>query len=178
MTAKKITRMGNPLLKQMALPVLNDEFQSLELKNLIDDLYDTMKEEGGIGIAAPQIGISKQIALIEIPENNERYGNLPPHELLIIINPSIEFTTAETQTFYEGCLSVPGLRGQVTRKKSLRLTYQDPTGSPHVLEASDFFATVIQHEVDHLFGILYVERMSNLKTLSFNEEFEQYHSKK
>ncbi len=120
MATQKVIRMGHPTLRKVAEQLTPDEIHSPALKVLIQDLYDTMKLEGGIGIAAPQINISKQICLIELPKDSKRYGPLPETPLFIIINPIITFLTDDKQGFYEGCLSVPGLRGYVERPKKFK----------------------------------------------------------
>ena len=177
MTSRTVIRMGHPTLKQVAEIVPISEIKSDEFKELLLDLYDTMKLEGGIGIAAPQINVSKQVALIEIPKNSPRYGELSGSPLFTIINPVITYLTDETQGFYEGCLSVPGMRGFVERPKKIQVDYLDEEGNEQTIIAEDFLATVFQHELDHLFGKLYVERMTDLSKLSFIEEFDQFNKK-
>lgn len=178
MARRNVIRMGHPTLKKVAELVTQADLSSEWFKELLVDMHDTMKIEGGIGIAAPQIDVSKQVALIEIPKDSERYGNLPPSPLITIINPTIHYLTEEKQSFFEGCLSVPGLRGLVERPKSIRVDYLDELGHKQSIEAHDFLATVFQHELDHLFGKIYVERMTDLSTLTFNEEYVQFNSKK
>jgi len=174
MAAQKVIRMGHPTLRQVADQLTPDEINSPDLKNLIQDLYDTMKLEGGIGIAAPQINISKQICLIELPKDSKRYGPLPESPLFIIINPKITYLTEEKQGFYEGCLSVPGLRGFVERPNKIQVDYLNELGEEKTIIAENFLATVFQHELDHLFGKLYVDRMNDMSKLSFTEEFDQF----
>ena len=174
MAAQKVIRMGHPTLRKVADQLTPEEIKSPELKVLIQDMYDTMKVEGGIGIAAPQINISKQICLIELPKDSKRYGPLPETPLFIIINPKITFLTEEQQGFYEGCLSVPGLRGFVERPKKILVDYLDENGESKTIVAENFLATVFQHELDHLFGKLYVDRMTDMRKLSFTEEFDQF----
>jgi peptide deformylase len=132
-----------------------------------------MKHYGGIGIAAPQIGESLQVCLIELEDFN-RYGqevNLP---LTVFINPEIEVLNPEEAGYWEGCLSVPGLRGFVERPQHIRVSYLDAKGDKQQLEAKGFLATVIQHELDHLFGTLYVDRIKDLSLLTYQEEFDQF----
>ena len=175
MTVKNIIRMGHPTLQRVADLITQDEFNSPMLHELLQDLYDTMKAEQGIGIAAPQIDIGKQVALIEIPSKSERYDNLEATKLITIINPTITIIDSTLQGFWEGCLSVPGLKGHVERPRSIRVDFFDETGAPHSIAAEGFLSTVFQHELDHLFGKVYVERMSDLSKLVFNEEYSQYH---
>jgi peptide deformylase len=165
--------MGNPILRKKAAQVPKDFLKSDEFAQLASDLFDSMKHYGGIGIAAPQIGIDKQIAMIELMGFN-RYGeevNLP---LTLFINPEIEFLTDESQGFWEGCLSVPGLRGYVERPKKIKVKYLNDKGEDKELIAEGFLATVLQHELDHLHGVLYVDRVKSPQLLSYQEEFEQF----
>lgn len=170
---RPICRMGNPILRKTALEVKADEIKSDGFGRLISDLKESMKHYGGIGIAAPQIGVSLQVCVIELLGMN-RYGeeiNLP---FTVFINPKIEYLTDEEQGFWEGCLSVPGLRGYVERPKKVRVTYLDERANQQVLEASGFLATVLQHELDHLFGKLYVDRIKDPRLLTYQEEFEEF----
>lgn len=177
MAKRDVIRMGHPTLKKEADQVSLSEINSPEFKQLLVDLYDTMKEYGGIGIAAPQINVSKKVALIEIPAQSSRYGELEASPLLTIINPTIKYLTDEKQGFFEGCLSVPGLRGFVERPKKIEVHYFDENGTEKTIEVEGFLATVFQHELDHLFGKLYVERMTDMSKLSFIEEFDQFNKK-
>lgn len=174
MTAQTVIRMGHPTLRLTAQFITEDEFHTQEFKTLLEDMYDTMKKEGGIGIAAPQINISKSVALIELPEYSERYGKLPVTGLLTIINPQLEFLTDEKQGFWEGCLSVPGLRGFVERPKKIRVQFRDEHFQSREIIVEDFLATVFQHELDHLFGKLYVDRLKDPTLLTYTEEFDQF----
>jgi peptide deformylase len=169
--------MGNPILRKKTAQVSKDFLKSDEFRQLMSDLFDSMKHYGGIGIAAPQIGEDKQIAIIELMGFN-RYGeevNLP---LTFFINPEIEFLTTEEQGFWEGCLSVPGLRGFVERPKKVRVKYLNEKGESQELIAEGFLATVLQHELDHLQGVLYVDRVRDPKLLSYQEEFDEYIAEK
>lgn len=170
---RPVTRMGNPILREQAQVVTREWLKTDDFTQLIIDMKDSMKGHGGIGIAAPQIGVSKQIALIELMGFN-RYGqevNLP---LTAFINPKIEYLTTEVQGFWEGCLSVPGLRGFVERPKKVRVSYMDDKGVDQVIEAEGFLATVLQHELDHLFGVLYIDRIKDPTLLSYQEEFDTF----
>ena len=174
MAARKVIRMGHPTLRKVAEPVLISELKTPEFKELLIDMYDTMKVEGGIGIAAPQIDVSKQVTLIELPENNERYGDLGGTPLMVIINPVMTYLTQEHQGFWEGCLSVPGLRGYVERPKNIKVDYINEHGEPKTIVADDFLATVFQHELDHLFGKLYIDRITDTTKITYNEEFSEF----
>jgi len=170
---REICRMGNPVLRATAEKFKIADLNTPEFKGLLQDMFDSMKEYGGIGIAAPQIGISKQVAIIEILGMN-RYGqeiNLPN---TVFVNPEIEILDQATQGFWEGCLSIPGMRGYVERPKHILVKYLNEKGEEQSLEAEGFLATVIQHELDHLFGTLYVDRISDPKLFMYQEEFEQY----
>lgn len=170
---KPICRMGNPILRKKTAQVSKDFLLSDEFTQLLTDLFDSMKHYGGIGIAAPQIGVDRQVAIIELMGFN-RYGeevNLP---LTAFINPKITFLTEDNQGFWEGCLSVPGLRGYVERPKKIKVNYLDPKGTEQELIAEGFLATVLQHELDHLEGVLYVDRVKDPKLLTYQEEFEEF----
>lgn len=167
--------MGNPILREVAAEISREELLSDEFGQLLADMHDSMMHYGGIGIAAPQIGVAKQVAIIELKGLN-RYGeeiNLP---LTAFINPRIEYLSKEEQGFWEGCLSVPGLRGFVKRPSKVRVHYLDKSGSKQVLEADGFLATVLQHELDHLQGVLYVDRIHDSKLLAYQEEYDMFFS--
>jgi len=170
---RPICRMGNPILRTIAVDVKASDINSDHFARLLSDLQDSMKHYGGIGIAAPQIGVSLKVCVIELEEFN-RYGeeiNLP---FTVFINPEIEIITPDEAGYWEGCLSVPGLRGFVERPQHIRVTFLNALGNKEVLEASGFLATVVQHELDHLFGKLYVDRIKDPKLLSYQEEFDQF----
>lgn len=178
MTIQKIIRMGNPILRLTASEVTEAELQTREFAELIQDLKDTMVSAGGIGIAAPQIGISKQVALIEIPADSDRYGELAASPLFVIINPKITILGNELQGFFEGCLSVPGMRGYVERPSAIHISFLNLLGVREELELTGFLATVFQHELDHLFGKLYVDRIADFSKFYFNEEYLEFCAKK
>lgn len=170
---RPICRMGNPILRKIATQVPKDFLLSDQFGQLLSDLKDSMKHYGGIGIAAPQIGIDLQVAIIELQGLN-RYGeeiNLP---LTAFVNPVITFLTDEEQGFWEGCLSVPGLRGYVERPQKIKVTYLNYRGEEKEMIADGFLATVLQHELDHLQGILYIDRIKNPTLLTYQEEFEEF----
>lgn len=170
---RPICRMGNPILRKKSKEISKDYLLSDDFGRLLVDLRDSMKHYGGIGIAAPQIGVDLSVAIIELSGLN-RYGeeiNLP---LTAFINPEIEYLTQENQGFWEGCLSVPGLRGFVERPSKVRVRYLDEKGNKQELVAEGFLATVLQHELDHLHGVLYVDRIKDPTLLSYQEEFEEF----
>ena len=174
MSTRPVLRMGHPLLRQAAKSVMDDEIKSEEFSQLIKDMHDTMKQEGGIGIAAPQIGVSKQVAIIELPEDSERYEEVQQTPLLIIINPVLTVLDDEKKGYWEGCLSVPGLRGYVERPQKIKVEFTDLDLKKHSLELDGFLATVFQHELDHLSGTLYIDKIKDTKHLSYEEEFIQF----
>ena len=175
MAMREIIKMGNPTLRQGAIPLTKEEILSEETKDLIEEMREVMKEAEGIGLAAPQIGISKHLAIIEIPQDSERYPDSEETRLLIFINPQIKVLDEVKQGFWEGCLSVPGLRGFVERPRKIQIDYLNENAEEVSIVAEDFLATVFQHEIDHLNGILYIDKMTDTTKLSYNEEYVKYH---
>lgn len=175
MTVRKIIRMGNPILRKEAKKVPLKDIRSAEITELIFDLLETMKKADGIGLAAPQIGVSLQVAIIQIPEESLRYPGSKKSDLLILINPKITVINKKKQGYWEGCLSVPGLRGFVERPKEIRVEFYNEKAEKITLEVSGFLSTVFQHEIDHLFGCLYIDKVKDTKKISFTEEYEKYH---
>ncbi|MFP6781420.1 MAG: peptide deformylase [Gammaproteobacteria bacterium] len=174
MAIRRIIRMGHPLLRETARELTTDEIASAEIKRLIADMTDTLHDYGGIGLAAPQIGESIRLAIIEIPGGETRYGDLAPLSFSVFINPRIEIVDPATAGYWEGCLSVPGLRGFVERPQHIKVRYLDEKGDELELELTGFPATVFQHEFDHLDGKLYIDRISDMRLLAFDKEFEQH----
>lgn len=167
--------MGHPILRQKARDLTVQEIRSPEIKRLIQDMIETMEEYGGIGLAAPQVHHSLQIALIGYEEENERYPNAGEGQpLKVLFNPKITVLDSTEQGFWEGCLSVPDLRGLVHRPRQIQIDYLDENGKPQRIEASNFKATVYQHELDHLQGILYIDRVRDRTKLSFIDEYQKY----
>ncbi len=162
--------MGNPLLRVEAKPFTLEEILSEETEILLRDMWDSLEEAGGIGLAAPQIGISKQLAVIKLSEESYRYPDMETTEPYVIFNPQITVLDKEVQGFWEGCLSVPGLRGYVERPRKVRIDYLDENADERTIEVEDFLATVFQHELDHLIGMLYVDRMEDVSTLMYEDE--------
>ncbi len=174
MAILKVARMGHPILRQPARPLERNEIGSPEIERLIENMIETMHEYGGIGLAAPQVHQSLQLALIEFSGDSERYPDMGDQPLGVFINPRITVTDAEEQGFWEGCLSVPELRGLVQRPRGIRVDYLDRQGKAKVVEASGFLATVFQHELDHLAGKLFVDRMKDMTKLAFLQEYQRY----
>jgi peptide deformylase len=173
MAILKVALLGNPVLRVVAEPVKN--VQAPEIQRLIDDMLETMREYRGIGLAAPQVHRSLQLAVID-GQNNPQ----PPREdswpstPTVLINPRITLLTGEMSEDWEGCLSIPDLRGRVPRHTEIQVQAQDRRGTPRRFKATGFFARVIQHEHDHLIGTVFLERMKSLETLSFPSEYARY----
>ena len=174
MAVRKIIRMGHPTLRQVARPVTVDEISSADLSHLVADMIDTLHDYGGIGLAAPQINEPIRLAIVEIAGGETRYGELPSMPLTVFVNPEIEVLNPTVAGYWEGCLSVPGLRGFVERPQHIRVKALDMTGVELVLELEGFLATVFQHEFDHLDGKLFIDRISDTTQLVFEEELERY----
>ena len=172
MAVKEIIKMGHPTLRKKAQKVEQNELASKKLFQLIEDMKESMKAAGGIGLAAPQINVSKQVALIEIPETNQRYGEiLETFPQIVVINPQIQILDNEKQGSWEGCLSLPGLQGYVERPKKIKLNYLTPEGVEKSQIFDGFPATVVQHELDHLEGILYVDKIKDTRLFGFSDSF-------
>ncbi len=184
MAVREVLKMGHPTLRVKAELISQEELQSPDFKQLIQDMFETMEEEQGIGIAAPQVGISKQVAIVGIPNENPRYPELEEESknsdeeddftILVVVNPKVTITDPETSGFWEGCLSVPGLKGYVERPKAIRVDYTDLEGKPQSIDADGFAATVFQHELDHLDGVLYVDKIADKTKLSFMDEYLEF----
>lgn len=167
MAIRPILRMGDPFLRRVASPVT--EFATPALKELVQDMLDTMRANDGAGLAAVQIGVPLRIVVFEVA-HNPRYPEASPVPLTVLVNPEIEMLGEERETGWEGCLSVPGLRGLVPRYKRLRYRGFDELGEPIDRTVADFHARVVQHECDHLDGILYPQRIEDLTSFGFQDE--------
>jgi peptide deformylase len=166
MTVRRVLKMGDPLLFQVAEPV--QDFNSPELHALVVDMFDTMAALNGAGLAAPQIGISQRVVIFGV-EANPRYPEAEPVPTTVLVNPVIEFLTKETDEGWEGCLSVPGMRGLVSRCTHLRYSGFDQYGTAITREAHGFHARVVQHECDHLDGILYPMRLKDMRLFGYED---------
>ena len=173
MSILKVTRLGHPILRKITENVPVRELQSVEMQKFIDDMIETMKEYDGVGLAADQVHESKQVAVLEVADN-PRYPQKPNVPLTVLVNPKITPVSDETEEDWEGCLSIPDLRGRVPRYKSIRVQALDRNGAELDFIADDFHARVIQHEFDHLNGKVYLDRMRDLSTLTFLQEFTRY----
>ena len=169
MSVRGVLRMGDPRLRLKASAV--DLFGDDKLANLITDMLDTMKAFDGAGLAAPQIGVTLRVMIFGI-DKNPRYPDAPPVPLTILINPEISPAGEEMNSDWEGCLSVPGMRGRVPRYTRIRYRGLDADGREIDREAQGFHARVVQHECDHLDGILYPDRVEDRESFGFIEELQ------
>ncbi|CPK90585.1 peptide deformylase [Bordetella pertussis] len=161
-----ILKMGDPRLLRVAAPV--ERYDTPELRALIDDMFETMAHAQGVGLAAPQIGVDLQLVIFGF-ERNDRYPDAPAVPRTILCNPVIEPLSDEMEDGWEGCLSVPGLRGLVPRSRHIRYSGYDPAGQRIEREAEGFHARVVQHECDHLIGRLYPTRIRDLTKFGYTE---------
>ena len=171
---RDIITIGHPVLRERARELSIDELASGPVQQLIDDLIDTMRNANGAGIAANQVGEALRVAVIEV-NNNPRYPYKPNIPLTVVINPVIEPIDDERFDVNEGCLSVPNLRGEVSRHVSVRVRYLDREGRPHDEIKRGLTAGTFQHECDHLDGVLFVDRVTDPTTFSTWEQFERFH---
>ena len=175
MPVLKVAKLGSPILRQIAQPIDLRLLSSsnVELQTLIDNMIDTMREEDGVGLAAPQVFQSLQLVVIECSSNN-RYSEVPEIPLTVLVNPTIKHYGEEKALGWEGCLSLKDLRGLVSRSKKIIVEYFDREGKPITVNAEGFFAVVLQHEIDHLHGKVFLDRMTDFNQLAYVEEFEKY----
>jgi len=173
MSILKVPRLGHPVLRKPAAAVEPGEIEDPNFRRLIDDMIETMKEYQGVGLAAVQVHESKRLAVLEVADN-PRYPEKPAVPLSILINPDIFPLTEETEEDWEGCLSIPELRGQVPRYKSIRVAALDRDGNELSFEATGFHARVVQHEVDHLRGHVFLDRMRDFSTLTYLAEYSRF----
>ena len=166
MPARTVLKMGHPILRQVAAPVR--QFDTRELHQLLADMEDTMRALNGAGIAAPQIGVSRRVVVFEV-RGNPRYPDAEAVPWTVLLNPELEFLGEEMEDGWEGCLSVPGLRGLVPRFRRLRYRGFDARGALVERTVEGFHARVVQHEVDHLDGILYPMRIKDLRDLGYED---------
>jgi peptide deformylase len=159
-----ILKMGDPRLLRIAKPV--EAFGTTELETLIADMFETMHAAGGVGLAAPQIGVDLQLVIFGF-EHSDRYPDAPPVPRTILLNPMITPLSPDREEGWEGCLSVPGMRGAVPRYTRIFYSGFDPSGAPIEREAEGFHARVVQHEVDHLLGRLYPSRIEDFSKFGF-----------
>ena len=171
MAVQKVIKMGHPLLLQTAKNV--EHFNTPELHNLLIDMKDTMSDLNGAGLAAPQIAVSLRIVIFGV-NANARYPDAEPVPETILINPEISILDEEKEPDWEGCLSIPHMRGLVPRYKSIKYRGYDENGVIIERVASGFHARVVQHEVDHLDGILYPQRIEDMKYFGFEDSLPEF----
>ncbi|HMC07551.1 MAG TPA: peptide deformylase [Solirubrobacterales bacterium] len=174
MTVRPLVEIGDPVLRRRAREVSLEELRTPEIQLLIDDLIDTKRAAHGAGLAANQVGEPVRIAVAEVEGTNPRYPYKPPIPLTVMVNPVLEPLDAEAVEINEGCLSVPGLRGALSRHVSVRARYLDRDGLERDEVKRGLTAGTFQHEVDHLDGVLFVDR-ADPRTLATWEQFERHH---
>jgi peptide deformylase len=174
MALLKVARLGHPCLRQVAQAVEPRELLSPAFQQFIDDMIETMRDGDGVGLAATQVHVLRRIFLVEVKTPHPRYPEKGGVPLTVVVNPEIQAHPEEMDEDWEGCLSIPDLRGRVPRWRSLQLSGLDRRGERIVLEASDFFARIIQHEFDHLDGIVFPDRMRDFSTLTHLREYQRY----
>jgi len=181
MTIRKIAQLGEPVLRRVARDITREELRTAEFSRLLDDIVDTLRDADGAGLAAPQIYESVRLVAVEV-RSNPRYPQAEAIDLTLLVNPRVtalastptnDLTNDNTIQVYEGCLSVPGLRGRVQRPRKVAVEALDPSGNPVHMIWEGFRAAVIQHEVDHLDGVVFLDRVDP-QTLTFLREFERY----
>jgi peptide deformylase len=172
-SVREIVTIGDPVLRRPAREVTPEELRSAEIQTLIDDLIETRRAANGAGLAANQVGAGLRIAVAEIEGTNPRYPYKPPIPLTVMVNPTLEPLDDETVEINEGCLSVPDLRGSLARQVSIRVRYLDREGNQHEEVVRGLTAGTFQHEVDHLDGVLFVDR-ADPRTLATWEQFDRH----
>jgi peptide deformylase len=174
MAIRKVARMGHPILRKKARELTVPEIRSAEIQRLIDDMVETMHEYGGVGLAAPQVHESLQISVIEFSDDSSRYPEMGNQALSVFINPKMKVLDSEEQGYWEGCLSIPEIRGLVFRPRKIEVEFFDREGTKKKIVAEGFLATVFQHEFDHLNGTLFIDRIQDTTRLAFLEEYRKY----
>jgi peptide deformylase len=177
MAIRKIARMGNPVLRKKARPLRPDEIGSPALQQLIADMIETMADANGIGLAAPQIHESLQLAIIGFDEGSARYPGMGNQPLEVFINPRITVLDPALQEYWEGCLSIPEIRARVARPRKIQVDWLDVHGNAKTRVAEGFLATVFQHELDHLEGVLFLDRIRvepGRTPIAFLSEFSKF----
>lgn len=181
MSILKVARMGHPVLRARAKPLDPADIKLPRVQQLIDDMLETMQEYHGVGLAAPQVHYSVRLFVAGFPprpkEDRDEEDAEMDVPLMVVINPEITVLNSTTVDDWEGCLSIPDVRGRVPRSPEIELKAYDRKGRRFSLHARGFTARVIQHETDHLDGVLFLDRMKSLETLSFLEEFGRYWSR-
>ncbi len=176
MAVLKIAKLGNPILRQIAGPVDLSELtgpQNDAIQGFIDDLIETMRVEDGVGIAAPQVSRSIQVVVVEYA-GNERYPGKEDIRLMVLVNPVITRYSEEIEEGWEGCLSLENLKGLTQRSTDITVEAYNRDGEKVVVEADGFLSVVLQHEIDHLNGIVFLDRMDDMTKLCFQEEYDRF----
>ena len=171
MSILKVARMGHPVLRTRARSLEPDEITTPRIQRLIDDMFETMHDSLGIGLAGPQVHESLRLFVAGV-DDEER--TMPP---VVMINPEVTPTGSDVEEDWEGCLSIPDIRGRVSRATDIRVRALDRHGKPISMTADGFSARVIQHETDHLDGVLFFDRMTSFESLTFLDEYSRYWSK-
>jgi peptide deformylase len=178
MSILKVAHMGHPVLRAKARPLDAAEIRSPAVQQLIDDMFETMAEYHGVGLAAPQVHKSVRLFVAGLPEPEDEDAEEPEVPLMALINPEITVVGRENVEDWEGCLSIPDIRGKVPRARRIVVRAYDRQGKRIEMNLSGFAARVIQHETDHLDGVLFFDRMESFETLTFLEEFSRYWSRR
>ena len=176
MAIKEILKLGNPSLRERAEEYSSKLLGSEDFYQIVSDLRDSLHQSGGIGLAAPQIDIPLRILVIEIINTSTRYGEIQPMPFEVYVNPTVSVIDHKKNGFWEGCLSVPGMMGYVERPRKIRVDYLSENGEKKIIFFEDFLATVFQHELDHLDGTLYVDRIEDPKLFAFEDEYRRFHA--
>jgi peptide deformylase len=171
----EIAQVGHPVLRERASEISAEELRAPEVQRLIDDMIETKRAANGAGLAANQVFATRRIAVVEVEPGNPRYPYKPPIPLCVMVNPSLEPVGDETAEINEGCLSVPDLRGTVDRYVTVRVRYLDRDGGEHDEVRRGLTAGTFQHEVDHLDGVLFLDRVRDPATFSTWEQFDRHH---
>jgi peptide deformylase len=175
MSVLEIAQVGHPVLRERASEISAEELRSPEVQRLIDDMIETKRAANGAGLAANQVSDTRRIAVVEVEAGNPRYPYKPPIPLTVMVNPVLERVGDETAEINEGCLSVPDLRGTVERHVTVRVRYLDRDGVEHTEVRRGLTAGTFQHEVDHLDGVLFLDRVRDPATFSTWDQFDRHH---
>lgn len=179
MAVREIIKMGHPHLRRVAKEMDLNEIKSEETRLLLQDMEETMKFHQGIGLAAPQIDIDLQLAIIQIPNHSERYPEAQKiageNNKFVIINPRISILDPTVLGMWEGCLSVPGLRAYIERPKKINVQFFNENAEEKNLKLEGLLAIVFQHELDHLFGKLFLDRLQDPTLMAFHDEYQKFH---
>ena len=174
MAIRKVARLGHPVLREPCRELTRAEIRSPATRRLVEDMRETMAEYAGVGLAAPQVHEPVRIAIIEFDPGDAERDLDEGQTSYTVFNPTTTVLDSTRAGYWEGCLSVPGMRGYVERPRRVRVDYLDEAAKPARVVADGFLATVFQHELDHLDGVLYVDRLADPKLFAFNEEFSRY----